>query len=151
MSQTSVSINQLTARAGLLYDSHSAKTIESKLAEGAVQFGRAVVLGTDKDRQVKATTSDADIFAGVVVHDHARESSASALAEIADLGSVAAMALGPIWVEVYEAVSPGVAVAVKVAAGADNMKFGVTTGAGFITVAGKWLSSTAGAGLAIIR
>ena len=72
MSQTSVSINQLTARAGLLYDSHSAKTIRSKLAEGAVTFGRAVVLGTDKDRQVKGTTTDTDIFAGVVVHDHAR-------------------------------------------------------------------------------
>ena len=72
-------------------------------------------------------------------------------AEIADEGSVAAIELGPVWVEVFEAVTPGDAVAVSVAAGANNMKFGLTTGANFITVAGaKWLSTTAGAGLAAL-
>lgn len=153
MSQTSVSINQDVARAGLLYDTHSAKTVESKLAEGTgLFFGRGCVLGTDKERQVKASTSDADVFAGIMVHDHARESQTDGLdAGLADKATAAALTVGPIWVEVAEAVDPGDPVAMVMSAGADNMKFGKTTGATFITVAGaKWLTSASGAGLAAL-
>ena len=152
MTQTAITINQALARAGLLYDSHSAKTIQSKLAEGVINFGRAVVLGTDPERQVKATTSAADTFVGAIVHDHARESQpGSDPAEIGDEGSAAVITLGPIWVETFETVVPGNPVSVEVAAGSANMKFGTDPTGNIVVANAKWIKGVTGAGLAVLE
>ncbi len=137
--------------------------IASHLAEGAVPFGRFVSVGTDLDRQVLLPSSAGEItnkklIRGVAVQSHAIESELSGAnpPQYKDKDAVSVMKKGRIAVNVEEAVTPSDAVFVRHASGGGGTNLGeFRTDADTATAAelanAKWITSTPGAGVAILE
>lgn len=94
------------------------KEVISRAAEGAVPFGKFVVLGTDKDNQAKLPAASGDIVAqkvlGVSLHDHARESQNDGLAAgYLTKESMSILKKGMVYVTAEEAVTPSDTVYVR--------------------------------------
>jgi len=64
--QTDFSLYFNAAKLGELYDRREALT-EAFVAETALRFGQACVVGTDKDRQVKAPSTTGQVFRGISI------------------------------------------------------------------------------------
>jgi hypothetical protein len=109
MSQTSYDLNMAAGQAGqkvnAMYD-----YVESKAAEGAIPFGRAVVAGTDAEKQVAVASADTETFRGVALFTHSipQDMDQSATmgeeltdgAEYRDKDTVSVLRKGQVWVEV---------------------------------------------------
>jgi|GEM_PF-6666581 len=136
---------------GMLADS-SMRTVVSKYAEGAgLEFGLGVTLGTDKEKQRKALSLVADIFAGVIVHEHTEEG-----AQPADKEGISVLEQGKIYVKVEEAVAPGDPVFVRaVAEGAERAgafrKSQDATDCIDLSAYAKWDSVAGADGLAVLH
>ncbi len=157
MSQTAVA-EQAVAQAGMKADAGFDHVI-SRLAEGALYYGRCAVLGTDPERQAVHPDAAAEITAeasllGVVIQSHAQESQAgSAAPSYVDKAAVPLMRRGVVYVKVEEAVTPSDPVYVRYAAGGNGIgSFGKTAGTTerALVPNGKmrYLSSAAADGLA---
>lgn len=96
MSQTSYSLEQGEAYAGLKVDSRF-DTVESHLAEGAIDFGLGVVAGTDPVRQVKVPAADTDTFRGLSVHRHVEKKQGTGVAQYEDKTTVDVLRKGVLW------------------------------------------------------
>ena len=110
MSQTSYSIEQPITRAGLIANATTPNNIRSYSAEGAngIPFGLGVVHGTDPERQVAVPSAAGNVFAGFLVHDHARETLRdSNEPSIMEMDTASVMSFGDIWAIAGEAVSAG--------------------------------------------
>lgn len=80
--------------------------MESYAAEGTVEFGRAVMAGTDVDKQVKIPTSAGQLFRGVSVSTWATEQNPNTGdGTYYAKDSVNVLRRGVVWVEVLDAVS----------------------------------------------
>lgn len=95
--------------------------VMSRIAQGAMVFGRFSTLGTDPDKQAKlpAAATDITVFqknVGVVLHSHAQEQSASGLAQYPDKSVMSVMARGRVYVKPEQDVVPSDAVFVRFAA-----------------------------------
>jgi hypothetical protein len=135
MSQTSVA-EQAAAFEGQIADSAFGDVV-SRLAEGAVPFGKFVCLGTNKDTQCKLPAAAADITdvkkrLGVSVRSHAIESApAVALPTYPDKAEVSVLKKRRIYVKVEQAVVATDDVYVRFVAGGNGLgSFGNTAGAG---------------------
>lgn len=153
MSQTSVTQYGAAAFNGMLSDITESNVL-SYAAEGAVGIGKAVRLGTDKEKQVvqssTAVGQGALVF-GIAVHDHAREQSSAGLVQYADKETVSVLRRGNIWVETQDAVVAGTVANYHLA----TQKFtDEAVGAGIEAITGlsiRFLTSTSAAGLAIVE
>lgn len=96
MSQTSYNIEQSEAFAGLKVDSRF-DTVESHLAEGAIDFGLGVVAGTDATRQVKVPAADTEVFRGLTVHRHVEKKQGTGVAQYEDKTTVDVLRKGIVW------------------------------------------------------
>lgn len=96
MSQTSYNIEQSEAYAGLKVDSRF-DTVESHLAEGAIDFGLGVVAGTDPVRQVKVPAAGTDVFRGFSIHRHVEKKQGTGVAQYEDKTAVDVLRRGVIW------------------------------------------------------
>ena len=156
MPQTSVSLKPAVSIAGMLADASMVKdadTYTNEEASAELAFGRMVKQGTADD-QAKVFAAQSDKAVGVVLHSHA-------FAKDDQLGttglkpkvSFGALQKGKVWVEVDEAVSPADAVRFRAtSSGGTPGVFRKTSSAGntILVNSGRWLSTTSGAGLALL-
>lgn len=139
---------------GLLADLRD-QLVESFAAEGAIPFGRAVLAGTDKQKQVVLAEAGGAVFRGVSVHTHAY-GSATDPAGYADTQTVNVLRRGMIWVEVTEAVDiDDPAFYINAPGSGDEADAGKFTdtddGTSVAVPSGVFRSSTDGAGLALLE
>lgn len=153
MSQTSVSLYQAAAFNGMLADL-SDNDIISRAAQSAVGIGRAVVLGTNREKQIaQASTAvgQGALVVGFALHDHAREMNSAGLVQFADKETVNVLKRGRMWVETNDAVVAGAVANLHLATGKFTDE-AVGAGIEAITqVAVRFVTATTGAGLAEIE
>lgn len=101
MAQLNYNLYQGAAYAGLLYDIEWHRIV-SACAEDAIPFGRAVIPGTDAEKQVKLPSGDvAQVFRGIAAATWAQEQ-VSGVGQYSDTDAVNIMKQGVIWVEVNQ-------------------------------------------------
>ena len=153
MSQTSVSLYQAAAFNGMLADL-SDNDIISRAAQSAVGIGRAVVLGTNREKQVaQASTAvgQGALVVGFALHDHAREMNSAGLVQFADKETVNVLKRGRMWAETNDAVVAGAVANLHLATGKFTDE-AVAAGIEAITqVNVRFVTATTGAGLAEIE
>lgn len=146
--QTSYSINQAIAYAGLLYNL-SIKDIVSRAVETAagIGFGVAVSRGTDPDKQVIVGGND---FTGITVRSLEREGAANTgVVKYSETETAAILREGYIWVTCPAGCVPGDAAFYDDTTGVIDAG---TAGAGETQMDGAFFDSTAAAGqLAVLR
>jgi hypothetical protein len=120
------------------------RRIDSKYAEGAIDAGDAVQIGTSDNQAVTATTA---VYGVAIQHPTLTMSSDTGLAAYAEFDGVSILRAGRIWVQVDGAVAIDGQAYWDVAAQAYNS----TLTANFEVVGGRFITSTAGAGLAILE
>jgi hypothetical protein len=153
MSQLSYSQNGPVAFAGMLGDLRT-HTITTKAAQTApIDFGKAVVLGTNKEKQVVAAGSGVGqgaLIAGIAAASHTIEQTAAGLVQYPVGSAVNVLEAGSVWVETFDAVVAGEVANYHLASG----KFTDTAvGAGVEAVARlsvRFITGTAAAGLAMV-
>lgn len=159
MSQTSYSVDQAAAVAGLLGDS-GYHDVLSGIASVAMGFGLAVLKGSgDADLALPGASGDVAKVKGVTVHQH-MEQSLAGVAQYAQKSAVSVLHKGRIWVQVEESVVPGDAVFVRYAAGGNGVgSFGKTAGTseraqlsdGSMGSKAKYLTTASANGLALLE
>lgn len=152
MSQTSVNLYQSAAFKGMLADL-SDNDIISDAAEGAVNVGATVKLGTNKEKQVAESGTGAGagaLVVGFALHDHAREQSAAGLVNYANKETVSVLKRGKLWVETNDAVVAGNVANLHLASGKLTDEAVAAGIEAFTQVSVRFLTSTTGAGLAIV-
>jgi len=99
MSQVDYNLRMGEGQEGLITDLRPTTTI-SKVAEGVIGFGRALVAGTNPTLQVKIPSAKGQVFRGVSIGTWAMERNTALNAEYIDTSSVSVLRKGEIWVEV---------------------------------------------------
>ena len=102
MSQTTVALYGNAAFKGMAGASNI-NDDQSYAAEAAIEFGRAVMMGTNKEKQVTPATSGANIM-GIALATHAIEQAAGGNVAYAIGSTVNVRTFGRIWVETNDAV-----------------------------------------------
>lgn len=119
MNQLNYDIDRGVGVEGSLADIAGNKDAISRSAEGRVDFGKLVVIGTDVDEQCKLPLTSAEITTkvkvmGVSIADQARESQLNVLdPAYLDEDSVSVLRKGRIYVKVEDAFTPESAVYVR--------------------------------------
>lgn len=152
--QTSYGENMPAGVAGAQADM-TPSTILSRTVEVAagIGFGKVVKQGTaDKGitNDLNTVAMDADSYVGITVLDRGVANPVAADADkYPQYASARVMTKGTIWVAVAGAVAAGTDVTVTLATGVLGS---AAVGAGVVKIPGaRWETSTAGAGLAVIR
>jgi len=109
MSQTAYNRDFEVAQAGMIADLGFSDRIESGDAEGAVNFGRIVVAGTNPETQVAEASADDETVAGISVLTHL-EQSAAGVAQYADKETVNVARKAVVWMPVTDPVTINTAV-----------------------------------------
>lgn len=149
MAQLTYSQTMAVAMAGMKGDA-SDDQVDSGAAEGAVGFGLAVVRGTDASKQVKVPAADSGVFRGVALQTHMAQTIAG-VAQYADKDAVGYMRKGRVWVPVVDAVAVDAA-AYFLWDTADAGKFSDDSSGNRDAVpTGRFVTSTSGAGLAMLE
>ena len=141
--QTSYDENMAVAVVGQLVDCTNLR-IESKYAENSFVAGEAVQIGSSDDQ---IETVDTSVYGVAIQHPLLTMNDDTGLAAYAEFDGVSIITNGRIWVEVDGAVAIGADAYWDVAAGAFNS----TSTDNFAVPGGKFVSSTSGAGLAILE
>lgn len=154
MSQTSYSLYQPNAFAGMLADL-SDNDIVSFAAENAdIPFGKALVLGTNKEKQVRQASTSAGqgaLIVGFAVSSHTVEQSSAGVAAYPRYSAVNTLKRGRFWVETNDAVNAGAVANFHLATGKFTDE-AVGAGIEAITqVSVRFVTGTAGAGLAMVE
>lgn len=119
------------------------RRVESKYAEAAINAGSAVQIGTD-DNQVATTTTA--VYGVAIQHPVLTLDDDTGTAAYAQYDGVSVLTNGRIWVQVNAAVAIGDAAYYEVSGDAFN-----ATNTNVAVPGGKFVSSTTGAGLAILE
>jgi hypothetical protein len=154
MSQTAYSLYQNAAFAGMLADI-SENDIISMSAEAAdIPFGKAVRLGTNREKQViQASTSvgQGALIVGFATASHTVEQGAAGLTAYPRYSAVNVLKRGRFWVETFDAVTAGSVANFHLATGKFTDE-AVAAGIEAITqVSVRFVTGTTGAGLAIVE
>ena len=138
----------------LAYSDYSNLDVLSYSAEGAVNIGRTVRLGTDKARQVIESGTGVGagaLVVGFAIHDHAREQSAAGLVQFANKDTVNVLKRGRFWVETNDAVVAGAVANLHLASGKLTDE-AVAAGIEALTqINVRFVTGTTAAGLAIVE
>lgn len=113
--QTVINQYQPAAFNGML-DGIAEHFVRSYAAEEAIPMGYAVMLGTNKDKQVKKTTSGA-LTIGFSIHDQVRTQDSNGLVQYAIKEAVSVLTRGRLWVLTAKAVTAGATANLVVASG----------------------------------
>jgi len=158
MSQTSYSIQAAQAFRGLLGDSGHDMYLVSRAVEEAagVPAGVMLTVGTDPVTQAKLPAATGEVLAGVVAHQQARDNLELAGNLMLEDGEPASLVRrGRVWVVVEEAVTPGDDVYFRhTAPGTEELgafRTDADTANADQVVGASWLSTTAGAGIALLE
>lgn len=147
MSQTTYNTEPAKGVEGAPVDSTLSRN-SSFYAEGQINVGYAVTRGTDPEKQM-IPFAGGD-FDGIAMFDITNSiNDATSLATIADKESFTVREKGRTWVHVDGAVAVNDAAYVLVAG--DVGRFTATVGANVAVPNGKFVTATAGAGLAILE
>ncbi len=161
MSQTSYTVNQLTAFAGQLGDigPHDIGSFVWKYS-GALPAGVGVVQDTTSDASIKVPGASGDVtselFMGVTVLSQAHENLVSGGGSYEQHDAVSVMKKGRIWVQVEEAVTPVSPVYVRFASGAGGTQQGSFRASADTATAAqlskaRYLTSAAAQGFALVE
>lgn len=120
------------------------RRVDSKYAEGAIDAGDAVQIGTDDTQVLTATTA---VYGVAIQHPTLTMSDDTGSAAYAEFDGVSVLREGRIWVQVDGAVAIDAQAYWDVAAQAFNS----TSTDNFIVNGGRFVTSTSGAGLAILE
>lgn len=153
MSQTSYSQYQAAGFAGLLADSMFSDKV-SYLAEGAILFGKPVVLGTDKARQVATVgtgVGQGALVIGISVARHDVEQTSAGVAQYNDTNAVPVLKSGRIFVETNDAVVAGAVANLKLSNGKFTDEAVASGIEAFTQIKATFITGTSGAGLAIVE
>ena len=152
MSQLAYTQYQNAGIRGLLYDLVGHDTM-SYSAQAAVPMGFPVVLGTNKERQVSAVGTgigQAALVIGISIIQFDAEQDATGTVQYLDKETVSVLKKGRIWVDANAAVTAGNVVNLNLANGKfTDAAVGVGVEA-LVQIKAKFLTSTTGAGLAVI-
>lgn len=152
MSQLAYTQYQNAGVRGLLYDLVGHDTF-SYSAQGAVQMGVPVMLGTNKERQViPAITAvgTGALVVGISIMQFDAEQAVDGTIQYADKETVSVLKKGRIWVDVNDAVTAGNVANLHLATGRftdDAVGVGIEA---FTQIKARFLTSTTGAGLAVL-
>lgn len=120
------------------------RRVDSKFAEGAIDAGDAVQIGTADDQVLTATTA---VYGVAIQHPTLTMSDDTGSAAYAEFDGVSVLRQGRVWVQVDGAVAIDAQAYWDVAAQAFNS----TSTDNFIVTGGRFVTSTSGAGLAILE
>lgn len=120
------------------------RRVDSKYAEGAIDAGDAVQIGTDDTQVLTATTA---VYGVAIQHPLLTLGDETGTAAYAEYDGVSVLRQGRIWVQVDGAVAVDAQAYWDVAAQAFNS----TATDNFIVTGGRFVTSTSGAGLAILE
>jgi len=150
MAQLSYDFNIKQAVQGMLADS-TPNVVDSYAAEGNIDFGLALVYGTDAAKQVKIPVASA-AFVGASVYDMVHEQDDAGNAYYRDTQTVSVLRRGRIYVPTTVAVAAGEA-AYFIHTGGDEGKFrnDADTGNADLVPTGVFRSNTNPEGLAILE
>lgn len=132
------SYGQPVAVEGMKADS-TVDVIDSYAAEGAISAGAVVELGTDPAKQVKASTTAANVI-GIAIFENKAEASPLYPDEYA----VPVCTFGDVWVKVAKAVTAGTGAYIN-----SSGKFTDSTGTAVTGM--KYMTSAGADGLAVVR
>lgn len=141
--QTTYNEKMALAVVGQLVDCTN-RRVESKYAAGAIDAGDAVQIGASDDKVVTATTA---VHGVAIQHSVLTMGDDSGTAAYSQYDGVSVLRAGRIWVAVDGAVAIDAQAYWDVAAQAFNS----TSTDNFIVTGGRFVTSTAGAGLAILE
>ena len=141
--QTAYNEKMAVAVVGQLVDCTD-RRVESKYAGGAINAGAAVQIGASDTQVVSATTA---VHGVAIQHPLLTLGDDSGTAAYAQYDGVSVLRAGRIWVAVDGAVAIDAQAYWDVAAGAFNS----TSTDNFIVTGGRFVTSTSGAGLAILE
>jgi len=149
--QTSYSQTMTVAVAGMPGDARD-HVVESFAAEtAAIPFGRAVIAGSDKDKQVKTPSGAGGVFRGVSMREQAQEQNSSGTVAVAVGDTVNVLRRGLVWVDTAGAVVQD-APAFFVVSGGSAGKFDDLDDSTTDPVpTGVFRSATSGAALALLE
>lgn len=129
----------------------------SRVSEGVVYMGRAVVVGVDLDNNCKAPAATGEIsdttqFLGVAIRSHAIVSSSSGDASYPDGSAVSIMSKGRVFVSPNEAVVPTDAVfCYHTGANAGRFRTDADGGNATAVAGARWRSSCGANGIAVLE
>lgn len=152
MSQTSYSREMSRAIAGTLYDLSYHRTDSYAVETDSIYPGMGVILGTNKEKQVKLAAATTAAVAGIALLQ-AKEQDNSGNVIYADKETIPVMNKGRAWVPVIEAVTAGNS-AYLVFSGADKGKWAAAAGSGpvaSVITGARFVTSTTGAGVAVVE
>lgn len=141
--QTTYNENMAVAVLGQAVDC-AIRRIDSKYAEAAISAGDAVQIGTADNQVLTSTTA---VYGVAIQHPTLTMSDDTRLADYAEFDGVSVLRAGRVWVAVDGAVAIDAKAYWDVAAGAFNS----TETGNFIVTGGRFVTSTAAAGLAILE
>ena len=141
--QTTYNENMAVAVLGQLVDSTN-RRVDSKYATAAIAAGDAVQIGASDTLCVKATTA---VYGVAIQHPTLTMSDTTGNAAYAQGDGVSILRAGRVWVAVDGAVAINAQAYWDVAAGA----FNATSTDNIIVAGGRFVTSTSGAGLAILE
>ena len=154
MTQLAYTLYQPNAFAGMLADMSENDIVSYAAGTSDVPFGKAVVLGTNKEKQVNVAGTGAG--AGVLVFgfataSHDVEQSSAGVAAYPRYSAVNVLRRGKFWVETNDAVGAGSVANLHLASGKLTDE-AVAAGIEAVTqLSLRFLTSTTGAGLAIVE
>ena len=123
MTQLTYNLYQAAAHAGLLYDIEPHRIV-TRAAEGVIIFGRALVAGTDAEKQViLPDPAGLEKFRGIAEATWAGEQSIAGQGEYKDKAAVNVIKQGIVWVLVTQNVLVDDPAYYVITAGADLGKF----------------------------
>ena len=147
--QTTVSQYGAPAFKGML-DGIGPRNVRSYAAEEAIPVAYPVKLGTDKEKEVLKATAGSGVV-GFALHDHAREQTPAGAVQYAATETVSVLTQGRMWVETTDAVVAGATANLTVATGKLTDEAVAAGIEAFTQISVKFVTSTAGAGLAIVE
>jgi hypothetical protein len=154
MSQTSYALYQPNAFAGMLADMSDHDIISMSAEAAAIPFGKAVVLGTNREKQVRQASTSAGqgaLIVGFAVASHTVEQTSAGAADYPRFSAVNVLKRGRFWVETNDAVVAGAIANFHLASGRFTDE-AVAAGIEAITqVVVRFVTGTTAAGLAIVE
>lgn len=147
--QTTMSQYGAPAFMGML-DGIGPRSVRSYAAEEIIPIAYPVKLGTNKEAEVLKATAGAGAI-GFALHDHAREQTAGGVVQYAALETVSVLTAGRMWVMTSDAVVAGAVANLTVATGKLTDEAVAAGIEAFTQISVKFVTATAGAGLAIVE
>lgn len=154
MSQTSYTLYQAAAFAGMLADMSDNDILSYAAGSADIPFGKAVVLGTNREKQVNPAGTGAGqgaLIFGFATASHDVEQGAAGLTVYPRYSAVNVLRRGKFWMETNDAVTAGAVANFHLASGKLTDE-AVAAGIEAITqLSVRFLTGTVGAGLAIVE